>query len=252
MRALARAAAAERGYYGRFPLARLLVRVVPFAGAELHGRTLGGGGATLMLFVGDALHAGALARSWVPAHELVHLAFPTMPRERSWIAEGLATYVEPIARARNGELPSEQVWRDLVDGLPQGEPQAGDRGLDRTHTWGRTYWGGALFCLVADVEIRRRTGNRRGLDDAMRAIVAAGGTLATAWPLERAFAVGDAAVGVPVLRELLARMGRAPAPIDLPALWAELGVRRDGARVRLDDAAPLAAVRRAIVGADPR
>ena len=44
--------------------------------------------------------------------------------------------------------------------------QGGGFGLDNTHTWGRTYWGGAMFCLLADVEIRRRTHNRRGLQDA--------------------------------------------------------------------------------------
>jgi hypothetical protein len=36
-----------------------------------------------------------------------------------------------------------------------------------------------MFCLVADVEIRRATGNRKGLQDALRAIVAAGATINT-------------------------------------------------------------------------
>ena len=52
-----------------------------------------------------------------------------------------------------------------------------DRGLDRTRTWGRTYWGGALFCLMADVEIRKQTGNRVGLQDALRTILSAGGSI---------------------------------------------------------------------------
>ena len=84
--------------------------------------------------------------------------------------EGLATYVEPLGRARTGLIAVEQVWSELLDGLPKGLPGAGDRGLDRTPTWGRTYWGGALFWFLADVEIRRRTSGRRGLD-ALRAIV---------------------------------------------------------------------------------
>lgn len=45
--------------------------------------------------------------------------------------------------------------------IHQGLPQANDRSLDRTHTWARTYWGGALYCLVADVGIREQTDNRR-------------------------------------------------------------------------------------------
>lgn len=57
---------------------------------------------------------------------------------------------------------------------PFGRPEAGDRGLDRTPTWGRTYWGGAFFCFVADVQIREATHGAKSLDDALRAIVAAG------------------------------------------------------------------------------
>lgn len=37
-------------------------------------------------------------------HEMVHLAFPSVPDQHHWIEEGLATYVEPIARARASEI----------------------------------------------------------------------------------------------------------------------------------------------------
>ncbi len=244
--AMARAAAVVTRYFHRFPVERLLVLVVPTEGDDLHGRTLGGGGATLILSVGVDAGAAAIARSWVPAHELTHLAFPTVSRRELWIAEGLATYLEPIERARAGDLSAEKVWRDLVDGLPNGEPEPGDRGLDHTQTWGRTYWGGALYCMLADLEIRQRTGNRRSLDDAVRAIVAAGGTLENSWPLARALAVGDAAVGVPVLTALWRRLGDAPVTIDLDAWWKRLGIRRENGRLVFDDRAPLAALRRSI------
>ncbi|HEX9104247.1 MAG TPA: hypothetical protein VF997_18685 [Polyangia bacterium] len=246
VKAMTRAAEVVARYFGRFPVERLLVLVVPTGGDGLHGRTLGGGGATLMLYVGADAPAAAIAESWVPAHELTHLAFPTVPRRQLWIAEGLATYLEPSERARAGDLGAEKVWRDLVDGLPNGEPARGDRGLDHTQTWGRIYWGGALYCMLADLEIRERTGNRRSLDDAARAIVAAGGTLENSWPLGRALDVGDAAVGVPVLRELWQKLGAAPVTIDLDAWWQKLGVRKERGRVVFDDAAPLAALRRAI------
>jgi len=246
VKALTRAAEVVARYFHRFPVERLLVLVVPTGSDDLHGRTLGGGGATLMLYVGRDARADELAKSWVPAHELTHLAFPTVPRAQLWIAEGMATYLEPIERARAGDLPAEKLWHDLVDGLPQGQPGFGDRGLDHTHTWGRTYWGGALFCMLADLEIRVRTANRRSLDDAVRAIVAAGGTLERSWPLERALDVGDKAVGVPLLRELYARLGGAAVTIDLDAWWKKLGIKLVAGRLVFDDSAPLAAVRRAI------
>ena len=159
-------------------------------------------------------------------HEMVHLAFPSVAEAHHWIEEGSATYVEPVARARAGDLTPEKVWGDLVDGLPQGLPGPADRGLDFTPTWGRTYWGGALFCLLADIEIRKRTGNRKGLEDALRAILAAGGTVETEWPLAKALHIGDDATGVPVLSELYEKMKASPFPVDLNALWKEMGVER--------------------------
>ena len=158
-------------------------------------------------------------------HELTHLAFPSVPSRHHWIEEGLASYVEPVARAQAGQLAKEAVWAELAAGLPKGLPQPGDRGLDHTPTWGRTYWGGALWALLADVEIHRRTQNRAGLQDALRAILASG-NMETSSRLEPLLDIGDRATGVPVLAELYGRMKDQPAPVDLDALVARAG-RRD-------------------------
>jgi hypothetical protein len=180
---------------------------------------------------------------------MIHLAFPRVAREHHWIEEGLATYVEPLARFGIGQVSAEHVWHDLVRGLPHGLPKAGDQGLDHTPTWGRTYWGGALFCLLADIEIRQRTANQRGLQEALRAIVAAGGSMVVTWPLSKTFKIGDHAVGVPVLTELYERMSAAPVDVNLVALWQRLGVEAQGDTVIFHDDAPLATVRQAIMTA---
>jgi hypothetical protein len=177
---------------------------------------------------------------------MVHLAFPSVDEKHHWIEEGIATYVEPIARIQAGNLKAEQMWLDLVRDMPQGLPQVGDRGLDHTHTWGRTYWGGALFCLLADIEIRRQTNNGKGLEHALRGILDAGGDIRREWNLEDALRIGDHAVGVNVLESLYAKMKDMPVTVDLDSLWKQLGVQLDGAGVRVDDNATLAAVRRAI------
>lgn len=241
------AARAVGGYYGRFPFSRALVLLRPTRGDGIgYARTLGNGGASIIAPLGRDTTAAALGDDWVMTHELVHLAFPNLPRQHIWLEEGLATYVEPIARARVGQLSVERVWRGFARGMPSGLPGPDDQGLDRTPTWGRRYWGGAIFCLLADVAIRERTGGQRSLDDALRAILAAGGNVAVRWPIAEALAVGDRATGVPVLAELHARMGERPEPVDLPGLWKKLGVVVRGGRVSFDDAAPLAAIRRAI------
>ena len=174
------------------------------------------------------------------------MGIASLAEEHHWLEEGLATHVEPIARAQNGQLPSEKVWSDMVSGMPQGEPQRGDRGLDRTHTWGRTYWGGAMFCLVADVEIRRATGNRKGLQDALRAIVAAGATINTESALPPILHIGDQATGTTVLSDLYQRWKDTPVNVNLDQLWSERGVRPGVHGVEFDNKAPLAQIRRAI------
>jgi predicted metalloprotease with PDZ domain len=134
----------------------------------------------------------------------------------------------------------------MFDGRRQGEPVAGDRGLDRTHTWGRTYWGGALFCLVADINIRKQTGNKKGLQDALRAIVAAGGTIDHDWPLMKALEVGDKATGATVLTDQYKQWSTNPMPVDLAKLWTELGVSAGGEGASFNPSAPLAHIREAI------
>jgi hypothetical protein len=243
------AALAVETYYGRFPVASVDLRIVPGSGRGISGgRTWAYRGAEIRIHVGEATTEDDLKNDWELVHEMTHLAFPSLPDRNDWLEEGLATYVESIARAQAGQLSVERVWAGFINGMPNGLPQPGDRGLDRTHTWGRTYWGGALFCLLADLEIRRRTENRHGLQDALRAILATG-NMETDSKLEPLLAVGDRAVGVPVLSELYGRMKDQPVTTDLDALWRRLGIERQGRTVRFIEDAPEAAIRRAITAA---
>lgn len=245
------AARAVSEFYGTFPVHHLELEIVPREGSDQISATTYGtpeGGYT-ELRLGTAARLDDPRNDWVMTHEMVHLAFPQMKRKHHWIEEGLATYVEPLARAQIGDLTPEYVWQETVDGMRKGLPQAGDEGLDRTHTWGRTYWGGALFCLLADVEIRERTHDRFGLQDALRGIVAAGGNIGTKGSIGFTLETADKAVGVPVLTELYAAMKDKPVTPDLQALWRKLGVIYRHGRVSFDDRAPDAALRKAMTAA---
>lgn len=250
---IGRAADAVTHYFGRFPVPELRLEIKDVDGHGVHGGTTYGdaGGALTVIRLGRDSDAQMLERDWVMTHEMVHLAVPSVPRRSHWLEEGIATYVEPVARAQLGQLSARRIWADMFDGMPKGLPRLGDEGLDRTPTWGRTYWGGALFCLLADVAIRERTGNRKGLRDALRGVLAAGGNIEQDWPVARVLAVGDKAVGVEVLGELYRQMGDQPGPEELDSLWRRLGVQVDDGSVRFDDTAPLAAIRVAITEPDP-
>jgi hypothetical protein len=234
-------------YYGRFPVPHLTLRIISFDGSGVrHGTTWGRGGGLIRISAGSKTSAAEFADDWMLTHEMIHLAFPSMADEHHWIEEGISVYVEPIARIRAGHLTAMQMWSDLVRDMPKGLPKDGESGMDHTHTWGRTYWGGALFCFMADVQIRKQTNNVKGLEDALRGILEAGGTINEDWDLEKAFKTGDQTTGVLVLQKLYMDWKDKPVMVDLPEMWKQLGVEVDGTTVRLHDDAPMAAIRRAI------
>lgn len=235
-------------YYGRYPVPHLALRIIPTDGRGVRGgKTFGeNDGGSIRIHVGGETVKAGLEGDWMLTHEMVHLAFPSVADEHHWIEEGIATYVEPIARVRAGHFDAHQMWFEMVRDLHQGLPEAGDKGLDHTHTWARTYWGGALFCFLADVEIHKRTNNRKGLDDALRGILNAGGDIRHDWKLTDAFRIGDQATGVAVLLPLYDKMKDQRYDVDLAAMWKDLGVERAGGTVSFSDTAPLAKVREAI------
>lgn len=235
-------------YYGRFPAKELRIRVTSGTGSRVgRGTTFGTRVPFIRVQIGREATAETLRNDWVLVHEMVHLALPEVGDDHVWLTEGLSTYVEGIARVHAGELKADRVWADMVKSMPQGLPQPGDEGLDNTHTWGRTYWGGALFCLIADVEIRKQTKNRFGLRDAMSAVLRSSGGISFDLPIERVLKIGDETTGTTVLQDLYAQMKDKPAPPDLPALWQQLGIEQRGDSVEFRDDAPLAATRKAIM-----
>ncbi len=249
---ISNAANAVSEYFGRFPVQhpRVMVRPSEGRGGVFRGTTFGGRrGAFTRISVGQATTEKQLDDDWMMTHEFIHMAFPDVSGESDehhWMDEGMATYIEPIARAEIGRMSPERVWGDFARDMPQGLPQAGDRGLDRTPTWGRTYWGGAIFWLLADVGIREATHNRKGLQDAMRGILDAGGNITEDWTVERVAQVGDQATGATVIADLYRQMKATAVHTDLDDLWRRMGVEMKNGTVTLNDRAPLAEIRKAI------
>ena len=244
------AVTAVAGFYGEFPVAKLNLMIAPSRRDGLNGVAYRGIEPLIKISINSQIKQVDLDKDWVLVHELVHLAFPPVHKRHHWLEEGLATYIEPLARVQAGMQTEAEAWQWFLNGLPNGLPQTGDKGLDHTPTWGRTYWGGALFCLLADIEIRQRTSNRYALIDALRGIIAAGGSMQTngVWPIDKALAAADASIGVSVLSELYEQMRATPVPVDLEALWQQLGVALvNKTTVSFNDQAELATLRQALM-----
>ncbi len=234
-------------YYGKFPVRHLTLRVRSDSSSGVHGGvTYPRGGGLILITVGKNATVADLKDDWVLTHEMIHLAFPSMEDNHHWIEEGISTYVEPVARVRAGQMPAEEMWRQFIVDMPKGQPQPGDRGLDNTHTWGNTYWGGAIFCLMADVQIRERTHNRKGLQRALRGVLSGGGDITEDWEIEKALKMGDKATGTTVLQDLYKQMRDQHPPVDLDQLWQKLGLEFKSGHITFNEKAPEAAIRKAI------
>jgi hypothetical protein len=234
-------------YYGRFPAPLAALRLDSMDGSGVGGgRTMNESGLVIHVSVGRDATSQVLSNDWVLVHEMVHLALPEVGRRHNWLAEGLAVYVEGVARAQYGNREIADVWAEDRHSMPMGLPREGEGGMDQTPTWGRTYWGGALYCLQAEVSIREQTGNRVGLQTALRAILVETGGYGFERDIDEVLRIGDTATGTRVLEDLYHQTKTAPQAPDLELLWSRLGVPRDPKTQPFDDHAPLAAIRIAI------
>src|ERR1700683_2255269 len=237
-------------FYGRFPAPLVVLDIRDMDGGGVGGgRTINEAGLTIHVNVGRDATAAALADDWVLVHEMVHLALPEVGRRHNWLAEGFAVYIEGVARAQYGNRAIADVWAEDRHSMPMGLPRAGEGGMDQTPTWGRTYWGGALFCLQADIAIREQTHNRVGLQTALQGILKQTGGYGFERDIEDVLRIGDAATGTHVLDDLYLEIKTTPRPTNLDLLWSRLGVPMDPKIQTFHDHAPLAAIRIAITAA---
>jgi predicted metalloprotease with PDZ domain len=234
------AAGCVAALFGRFPV-DATVFVVPARGGDgvVFGRVFSLAGASVVLLFGTDAKPASMHTDWVAVHELFHLGTPSFVGEAHWLEEGLATYYEPILRERAGWISAADLWSHFAGAMPRGLRKAGDPpALDDRDDIDSTYWGGALFALLADVRIREQTGGAHSLDDVLRAALTELGDATHVARLEDFVRVGDAATGTHVLADLVAHVAVAGEPVDLAGLWRELGVVEapGGVVVRKDDA----------------
>lgn len=204
-------------------------------------------GRRLEIHAGRKTTRAAIKRDWVMVHEMMHCAFPFVARKHRWLREGLSTYLESVVRAEATVLPPEDVWERWMSRMPEGLPSG--RGFDVDRSWGALYWGGAIFWLMVDVELRARTATRKQpvtLRLALRHILDSLGSSRVERPVGDVMAAGDKVTGTKVFTELYDAFGRRGAEVDLDALFARLGVRQKRKRIVYNDKAPLAAVRKAM------
>lgn len=240
-------AESNRRFWGRSPAKRGLVVLVPSAqGGVPFGRVLSLGGAVVTVLVGREATNRELYDDWVLVHELLHLGSPVMRDTGAWLNEGIATFYEPVLRARAGWKSEDEVWREWISQMPRGMPAMTGIGLENAGRGG-IYWGGALFVLMAEIEALQASAGRLGFSDCLRSVLADGGDVTTKWPTVRFLERCDSLLGKPVIAPLAERHIAKGSGMDLDRLWRRLGVALDQGAIRYDDAAELAWLRPLII-----
>lgn len=239
---------------GHFPRERLTAIVVPTpASAEpvLFGMVARGGGASVLLLVNDQATEAALLADWVLPHELAHLLLPFVDRGQAWLSEGFATYYQEVLLARAGTISERVAVSRIARSLrgaagqdPGGSVIALQPETQATYDFRKIYWGGASYWLRVDVELRRRTSGHVTVDSVLAKLRDEDRERGV-WTMSGLIERLDTLAGTPVFSSVLHEAQRQEFPAFEDVL-SELGVRGDGERIELDDAAALADIRRAI------
>lgn len=173
----------------------------------------------------------------VVAHELLHFwngstLVPARPEEE-WFKEGVTDYLTFTTMARNGLL-NRDIVQQFLENLARGQVVARQlMGLqdtvreavrDKHRNWLLVYGGGSIAALAIDVELRKATGGKAGLDDLMRVLYARHGKAGQTFTEGDLVAAARTLAGVE-LQALLDKYVGSKAQVDLAPLFAELGLQ---------------------------
>jgi hypothetical protein len=141
-----RSAGIVTAYFGEFPVTGVSIRGSTTDSSSMgSGRTYGYPQPRIEVNVGQHISLASLNDDWVLVHEMSHLSLPAMDESHTWLAEGVAVYVEGVARAQAGNISETRLWAEYETSMPKGLP-----GLNESGPGSNTYLGPHLLgrCFV--------------------------------------------------------------------------------------------------------
>ena len=245
--------------YGRFPNPSPSVIVQPTKRRSWSsnspvpfGRVMRDDGERIELFVNADRPIEDFYGDWTATHEFSHLMLPYVSRRNKWISEGFASYYQNVLMSRAGHYTATEAWKKLSDGFERGRrsrPElspndASAAGVRRARM--KIYWSGAAVALLADVQLRERSGGRESLDTALEGLQRCCLPSTRTWSGTELFSTLDSFVQEPVFMPLYRQYANSSGFPDVAPALERLGVEIDGDGARLNDDAELAHIRDAI------
>jgi hypothetical protein len=245
--------------YGRFPNPDVSVVIVPIGNrgwgddAVTFGRVVRDGGESIELFVNPARPIEEFYDSWTATHEFSHLMLPYIWERHRWVSEGFASYYQNVLMARSGRYTEERAWQKLWEGFDRGMASRPDMSMNDAADGGgrattmKVYWSGAAIALMADVELRRRSGGAESLDTVLDRLQQCCIPSDRTWSGPELFTKLDTLLDAPLFMPLYRRHANSAGFPDAHGLLEKLGVDYRRREVRLRDTADLARIRAAIM-----
>jgi len=158
------------------PRERVAIVLAPVSSADPapFGRVLYSDPRSAAIYVGQRAPARSFAGDWLATHELMHTLHPRFSGQARFLSEGIASYYQCLAPIRVGREEPATLWGTLARGVTRGRAEAHGRSLrevtrvmHRLQAYGAVYWGGALLALELDLELRRATEGKVGLEQVL-------------------------------------------------------------------------------------
>ena len=248
--------------YGRFPNPDAKIIVIPSRenargrdSPVVFGRVTRRDGETIELFINPDHPIEDFYTDWTATHEFSHLMLPLLSQRYRWISEGFASYYQNILMARADRYTTEFAWQRLLQGFARGRESRPELSLNEAAAGGirqarmKVYWSGAAIALLADIELRSRSGGEESLDTVLGQLQHCCLPSRRRWSGPKLFEKLDSFLETPVFMPLYQKHANSDGFPELDSLFGELGVIYDGDRVTFDENAAQAIHRQALTAA---
>jgi len=249
--------------YGRFPNPSPQVVVIPVGGSRGNsrsavpfGRVIRDGGETVELQIDQTQPLEKLLGDWTATHEFSHLMLPYVDRRHRWISEGFAQYYQNVLLTRSGAYDDLYAWQKIYDGLQRGRQSRPDLSPNGAAAGGvrsglmKIYWTGAAIALLADVQLRERSGGKESLDDILDRFQACCLPSDRIWEGPELFARFDELAASPVFMPLYRQYADTVGFPETSEVLERLGLAVTDGKIRIRADAELRAIRSAMLQQD--